>query len=109
MSPPAPVAPKAPAPSAYVPTEEWTWRLLEKGFNLEEAASIRGLDRTSIIRHATLMARQGKPIDLDRLIGPETSSRWTQWRTDHGDAAPPPDDLDSKELWTLFVATAKRR
>ena len=56
--------PRPPKPErlgAYVPTEEWTWRLLDRGFTLDEAAAIRGLLPTDIVRHATLAVRQGKP------------------------------------------------
>src|SRR5438067_447826 len=82
--PPAPAPTSAPAPAPapsangtpYVPTEEWTWRLLERGFTLDEAAAIRGLDRSAVVRHATLAARQGKPIDPAALLDPETLRRW---------------------------------
>ncbi len=63
-SPAAPEAPAAPAPSSgpssHVPTEEWTWRLLDRGFTLDEAADIRGLERSAILRHA-LWAAPGPP------------------------------------------------
>ena len=101
MAPP----PAPPAPSLYVPTEEWTWRLLERGFSLDEAAAIRGLDRTSVIRHVTLAARQGKPVDPASLLDPETLRRWAAWS---GDAAPPPPSaLD--DLWVVFLACRKGR
>ena len=35
-----------------VPTEEWTRRLLDRGFTIDEAAAIRGIDRSTVIRHA---------------------------------------------------------
>ena len=114
--PPAPVACPAPPPlapartaTAYVPTEEWTWRLIDRGFSLDAAAAIRGLERTAIVRHLTLAARQGKPVQPETILAPETLLRWDAWRTDHGDAAAPPDDPGPDGLWTLFVACRRPR
>jgi ATP-dependent DNA helicase RecQ len=103
-SPPRPVE-RATAPQAsYVPTEEWTWRLIERGFTLEDVAAIRGLDRTAIVRHLTLSARQGKPIELGSFLDKATGARWNEWRSQHGDAVgPPPEDFRLSELWTLFI------
>jgi len=98
---PLPVAPRA--ASGYVPTEEWTWRLLDRGFTAEEAAAIRGLDRAAILRHATLAARQGRPVAPGAFLEAEAADRWNAWRAEHGDAAPPDGSVDP-DLWSLFVA-----
>ena len=69
-------APRAPESSTYVPTEEWTWRLLDRGFTPDEAAAIRGLDRAAVVRHATLAARQGKPVNVSLFLDAETLRKW---------------------------------
>ena len=94
------VAP-APKPEAYISTEEWTWRLLDRGFTPDEAAAIRGLERSAIVRHATSAARQGKPIPLAAFLAPEVIARWDAWRSEHKDT-PPPDDPSN--LWPLYRA-----
>lgn len=100
--PPRPALPPKPTmATAYVPTEEWTWRLLERGFGLDEAAAIRGLDRSAVIRHLTLAARQGKTVDADLVIDVETRQRFETWRGEE----PPADAAD---LWALFVACRRR-
>jgi ATP-dependent DNA helicase RecQ len=104
-APPAPT----PAPSAYVPTEEWTWRLLDRGFTLDEAAAVRGLLPADIIRHLTLVVRQGKPVNPASFLTPDVLGRWDQWRTAHGETAPPPPDAGSNGLWSLFIACRSRR
>ena len=98
------VATERSAPGAYVPTEEWTWRLLDRGFTLDEAAAIRGLLPTDIVRHATLAARRGKPLAPESFLKPEVLRRWNAWRSEHGNAAPPPSDSGPMDLWSLFVA-----
>jgi ATP-dependent DNA helicase RecQ len=103
-SPPTP----SPAPSTYVPTEEWTWRLLDRGFTLDEAAAVRGLLPSDIIRHATLAVRQGKPLDPRMFLTPEMLDQWEIWRAAHGNAAPPPSDSGSAGLWSLFIACRRQ-
>jgi ATP-dependent DNA helicase RecQ len=99
---PAPVA-----TGSYVPTEEWTWRLLDRGFTLEEAAAIRGLEPAAIIRHATWVARQGRPIPLESFLSPEVIGRWEAWRRVHGAAGPPPENGAASGLWQLYLACRK--
>jgi ATP-dependent DNA helicase RecQ len=95
--------------STYVPTEEWTWRLLDRGFTLDEAAAVRGLLTTDIVRHATLAVRKGKPLDPGSFLAPEVLRRWDEWRAANGDSAPPSADTGSAPLWSLFVACRNRR
>ena len=104
---PKPVAkPSSTPPSKdYVPTEEWTWRLLDRGFSIDEAAAIRGLEVSAIVRHATLMARKGQPVAIDRLLPAEILNRWEERRRD-GEVSPPADsDEGSAGLWALFLAS----
>ena len=95
-------APASPGSNAYVPTEEWTWRLLDRGFGLEDAAAIRGLELAAIVRHATFMARKGHPVALDRCLAPERLAAWDELRG-RGETGAPPDD-DPAGLWALFLA-----
>jgi ATP-dependent DNA helicase RecQ len=87
----------------YVPTEEWTIRLLERGFSAHEAAAIRGLDVLAIYRHASLAARGGRAVEPGWLIDDETLARWRAWRSQHGDRAIPPSEA-AADLWSFFVA-----
>jgi ATP-dependent DNA helicase RecQ len=103
----APVASRpAPRPtsetSTYVPTEEWTYRLLERGFSAHEVAAIRGLDYAAVIRHATLVARKGHAIPLEAFLSREILDRWQAWRSEHGDVPPPESD---PEAWALYLAS----
>ena len=90
----------------YVPTEEWTWRLMDRGFTLDEVAAIRGLERTAVVRHATLAVRQGKPISPSTYLDSEKLRLWESWRAENGDSTPPSEILGegSEELWGLFKA-----
>ncbi len=90
--------------SGYVPTEEWTWRLLERGFSPDEIAAIRGLDRAAIVRHATWMARQGQPVAPEAFLPADLIGRWDAWLAERGDASPPNGAGDSAPLWALFLA-----
>jgi ATP-dependent DNA helicase RecQ len=89
--------------NGYVPTEEWTWRLLDRGFNFEEAAAIRGLELAAIVRHATLMARKGRGIALDRFLSPGVILEWEDHRL-KGESSLPPGSEDSAGLFALFLA-----
>jgi ATP-dependent DNA helicase RecQ len=102
-SPPIPKPPSATPSRAYVPTEEWTWRLLDRGFALDEAAAIRGLEVSTIVRHATLMARKGRPIPIERWLDPELLKSWDA-RRGRGDLSTPPGPDPSDGLWALFLA-----
>ena len=100
-SAPAPTSPS----STYVPTEEWTWRLLDRGFTPNEAAAIRGLDLSAILRHATLAARQGKAVSIEAFVAPDVLERWRDWRSSNGDR-PAPDAASQPDAWALFVASS---
>ncbi len=92
----------------YVPTEEWTWRLLDRGFSLEEAAAIRGLEVGAIVRHATLMARKGHPLDLERCLPRGTLEAWDE-RRKGGELGAPSEADDPSGLWALFLACRASR
>jgi ATP-dependent DNA helicase RecQ len=90
-----------------VPTEEWTWRLLDRGFTIDDAAEIRGLERSAIIRHATWMAHEGRPIPDSAMLSSEMVLRWNTWLGEHGETPPPPELGASADLWPLFLATRR--
>lgn len=96
--PPKPAAVNPAPPSAHVRTEEWTWRLLDRGFSADEAAAIRGLERSAIVRHATWMAREGRPVSMAAFLDRD---RLDAWRS-HSEETPPPDA--DPALWSLYVA-----
>ena len=90
--------------SKHVSTEEWTWRLVDRGFTIDEAAAIRGLEPAAIIRHLTWMVRRGHQVPVESFLAPEIASAWDAWRAAHGDAAPPAEPADAAALWPLFLA-----
>jgi ATP-dependent DNA helicase RecQ len=100
---PAPPQPAARG-SSYVPTEEWTWKLLERGFSFEEASAIRGLEVAAIVRHATWMAQKGKKVAPEAFLSAETLGRWRIWLRDCGSETPPSGSADEMRYWPLFVA-----
>ncbi|MDB5352229.1 MAG: ATP-dependent helicase, RecQ family [Planctomycetota bacterium] len=89
---------------SYVPTEEWTWRLLDRGFSMDEAAAIRGLELAAVVRHALWMVRKGKTVALNSFLSSEEQASWSEWLQTHGAVSPPPDQASAKLYWTLFVA-----
>ena len=97
--------PEPPTAGDYVSTEEWTWRLLDCGFHAAEAAAIRGLDLAAIIRHATWVARRGRPVPPMSFLDASTLDAWSAYRARSGDAPPP--GVEPGGLWALFLACAK--
>jgi ATP-dependent DNA helicase RecQ len=71
---------------------------------LDEAAAIRGLEPSAVLRHALSMARQGRPIAPSAFLAPEVIANWTNWHTQHGDAVPPASLGGKEALWPLFLA-----
>jgi ATP-dependent DNA helicase RecQ len=102
----------SPVPSSngttYIPTEEWTRRLLERGFTLDEAAAIRGLDRPAIVRHMTLAARSGMAVDLRSVLDARTLDDWKAWYAGNGNPTPPPAEMGPADLWGLFLACREK-
>ena len=88
----------------YVSTEEWSWRLLDRGFSIEDAAAIRGLETSAIVRHATWMVKKGNPIPTASFLGEDDLERWTDTFRRTGPAGPPPEGHADAQLWPLFVA-----
>ncbi len=101
-------SPAAPTPDVALdlPTELWTWRLLERGFTIDEAVAIRGLDRPTVLQHAVQAARDGKPVPLSAFLDDATAGRWTAWYETHGESKPPPhpDHDGPPDAWPLFFA-----
>ena len=113
VHPPPPDKPRSPvrASNAYVPTEEWTWRLLDRGFTLDEVSAIRGLERLAVIRHMALAVRQGKAVAPEAYLPAETIERWSLWCDEKGETPPPPEMSGEgvAELWSLFLAGRRPR
>jgi ATP-dependent DNA helicase RecQ len=105
-SPSAPPSSPRPAPSpssgGYVSTEEWTWRLLDRGFSCDEVAALRGLEPSAIIRHATWVALQGRPVPPSAFLSPDLLARWDSWHQERGTSPPP--DPEAASLWALYLA-----
>ena len=93
--------------SVLVPTEEWTWRLLNRGFTLDEAAAIRGLNRPAVIRHVLLKYRQGKPVDPLMLLDPHASPLGRLAIRPRRHLAAPQQEFP--DLWPVFLASRHGR
>ncbi len=88
--------------TSRVTTEEWTWRLLERGFKADEISAIRGLDDRAILRHATKLARQGKDIPLGSFLDDETLQLWGELARDRPGEIP--QNAEGRHaLWGLFL------
>ena len=54
------------------PSHYWTWRVLEAGFTADECAQIRGLERKEVLGHAFHAAEEGREVNLQLLLEPDT-------------------------------------
>ena len=100
---PEPPAPRTGSNGSDIATEEWTGRLLDRGFTAREAALIRGLEPVAILRQALKLAQAGRPIPIEAFVGPADLERWDE-RFAAGFNAPHPDWEDRPGLWALFLA-----
>ena len=89
--------------AAYAPTEEWTLRLLERGFTAGEIAAIRGLEVNVILRHAGLLSRQGHRLPLNAFLDAETLRAWEDHVQRHGQQPPPNLSPTHATLWPLYI------
>jgi ATP-dependent DNA helicase RecQ len=78
--------------------------LIDRGFRIDEAAAIRGLDRDAVIRHLTWMARRGHRPAVETFLAPETVAAWDDWSASHPDGSPPPEPAEAVPFWPLFRA-----
>jgi ATP-dependent DNA helicase RecQ len=102
-----PAVPGSPPPTTNaprVPTEEWTWRLIDRGFSVDEAAQIRGLDKEAIVRHLIWMVRRGCCLDVESFLAPEVIAAWDATRAGGADLKAPSAPAGSAFLWSLFLA-----
>ncbi|RUL85005.1 ATP-dependent DNA helicase RecQ [Tautonia sociabilis] len=102
-APQAPSGGTDPVGTSGVAQEEWTGRLLDRGFSAEEASAIRGLELDTIIGHATQLARRGRAVPLDAFLPSEVVRRWEGWLADRKPDLPP-DAGHRAGLWDLFLA-----
>lgn len=84
--------------TALVTTEEWTSRLLEKGFSAREIAAIRGLEVATVVRHATKTAESGKAVPIEAFIDRRTLGEWESVYRSDRECPSHADPL----LWGLF-------
>ncbi len=105
-----PIATVPPASSTpeHVPTQEWTRRLIERGFTIEESAAIRGLDVATITLQATGLVRKGIQIPTSAYLTDERARRWRAWIEHEGIDGPLPDDPMTERYWELFAETFAR-
>jgi ATP-dependent DNA helicase RecQ len=92
------------ADSSHVPTEEWTWRLIERGFTIDEATLVRGLERTAIIRHLVWMVRRGNSLAVEAFLSPPAIAAWDAWQATSAGVSPPSEPADALHLWPLYLA-----
>ncbi len=85
-----------------VPTEEWTGRLLDRGFTASEAALIRGFEPAAILRHAQKLVQAGRAIPIEAFVDLETLQLWDD-RLEAGFDTPIPDWEHTPGVWALFV------
>jgi ATP-dependent DNA helicase RecQ len=77
---------ESPLPAGGSGTVEETYRLLNQGLTLQEAASHRGLTPGTIVAHIERLLAAGRALDIDCFIAPERrkeiESLFTRLRTD---------------------------
>ena len=105
VPPPSPTSAPPPSPAGrHVSTEEWTWRLLDRGFSIDEAAAIRGLEPVVVVRHLTWMVRRGHPLAVEAFLPADVVAAWEIWAAAHPDGARPDEPAEALYLWPLFHA-----
>ncbi|MDX2038529.1 MAG: RecQ family ATP-dependent DNA helicase [Isosphaeraceae bacterium] len=98
-----------PATPARVPTEEWTFRLVDRGFGIDDIAAIRGLERAVVIRHLSWTIRAGREVPWDSALPAELVGRWKEHARTGNPDAPPEDSEQWPGLWPLFLDWSRRR
>ncbi|OJW04200.1 MAG: recombinase RecQ [Planctomycetales bacterium 71-10] len=101
---PTPPKPRPASASDHVSTEEWTWRLIDRGFTIDEAGAIRGLEPAVVARHLVWMARRGKAVDAEAVAPPDVVAAWDAWMTAHPGGEAPEDPAEWLHLWPLVRA-----
>lgn len=61
-------------PESPIPSHQWTWRLADGGYTLEECAVIRRMSVEDVIRDLRTADEDGLPVNLDRLLGSEVDN-----------------------------------
>ena len=86
-----------------VSTEEWTGRLLDKGFTAVEIAQIRGVESSAILRHARLLIKSGRAMPIEAFIAAQVLTLWDE-RFEAGFTDPLPKWDADPALWAFFLA-----
>ena len=92
-----------PPPAPLTPTEEWTAKLLDRGFTIQDASAIRGLELRVILRHAANLASHGRSIPVEAFLPADVAKRWVSWFKERGSESTPPGDEGLEGFWKLFV------
>jgi ATP-dependent DNA helicase RecQ len=98
-----------PATPARIPTEEWTFRLVDRGFGIEDVVAIRCLERAVVIRHLGWTIRAGREVPWDSALPAELVGRWKEHARTGGADASPEDSDQWPGLWPLFLEWSRRR
>ena len=89
-----------------VATEEWTGRLLDRGFSAAEAALIRGIEPAVILRHAEKLVRFGRTIPIEAFVESDILEVWDE-RLKAGFDIPLPGSQLPPAIWALFLASRR--
>jgi len=77
---------------------------LDRGFSIDEAAAIRGLEPVVVVRHLTWMVRRGHPLAVEAFLSADVVAAWEIWAAAHPDGARPDEPAEALYLWPLFHA-----
>ncbi|MFO0890737.1 MAG: RecQ family ATP-dependent DNA helicase [Isosphaeraceae bacterium] len=107
IEPPPPTQPVSSAQAVggtagRVSTEEWTYRLIERGFSISDAAAIRSIEPAIIVRHLCWMVRRGRSVNLGDLLPADVLSSWNALLP-AGETTAPTEPPESVALWPLFL------
>ena len=88
-----------------MPHEEWTCRLLDRGFTPRGG---RGDPRAGARRDRPARdprrRRAGRSVPVEAFLDAETLARCDAWLAEGGRSVPPPDLRLAAGLWALFLA-----
>lgn len=77
---------------------------MDRGFSIEEAAAIRGIEPTVVVRHLVWMIRRGKGLEASAVLPAEVVAEWDGWLATHPGGESPEGPADHLHLWPLFRA-----
>jgi ATP-dependent DNA helicase RecQ len=102
------------ASNSLHPGYYWTWRLFQDGYSMSDVGQIRGLDRSTILDHASRALDAGLPILLEKVLAESTLERFEEFVTDAAGRRLPemllelPGDWDRGEFLLFYQVTHRR-